>query len=164
MHPRSSPHNRCKLNGCSPSWATRSFDFLAASTVVLRDSLLHVNSMFAPLFSSVSRCVRGASLLNHVHILRTRASWKAQFPFVVGLSTTLFSLLLSTWSTCLSCSVPTQTMLLQVTSILLLIAVRLQATNTAGEPTDLANWPSCAVRLRSLQCIISKRHWAGVGP
>lgn len=38
-------------------------------------------------------------------------------------------------------------MLLQLLFMLVLDAAPLLATNAAGEPTDIANWPPCAVRL-----------------
>ena len=36
-------------------------------------------------------------------------------------------------------------MLPQVVCLFLLLAAPLLATNLAGDPTDLANWPACAV-------------------
>ena len=39
-------------------------------------------------------------------------------------------------------------MLLQVLFVLSIATAPLLATNTAGEPTDITNWPPCAVRFQ----------------
>lgn len=43
------------------------------------------------------------------------------------------------------CLLKLEDMLLQLGLFVLLVASPSLATNTAGDPTDLANWPPCAV-------------------